>query len=146
MIWRDDLKLTAQFCLLVSLLFLSSCENLFTLEGTIYLKEGERITRLSGTEIYLLDNRIDKIIPENLDEYDSQIKAAIAEYQTKLLQEEVKKNEVILRDTVSQIQKNKLSLENARKLFKENAQDLSDSEKLTNKTELSTQNKNLLIR
>ena len=74
-------KLNLSVLFVLFLFFLTSCEKLFNLEGTIYLKEGERIQRLSGTKIYLLNNGIEKIISGNLDEYKKESKAAIKAYE-----------------------------------------------------------------
>ena len=96
------------FLLIVSLFFLTSCEKLFTLEGTIYIKEGKSIARLSGTKIYLLDNNIDTIISKSLTEYSNESEIAIKKYASKLLQEEIDKNQKQLSNINSQIKKIKL--------------------------------------
>lgn len=129
--------------LFVSLIFLSSCEKLFTLEGTIYLKEGERIERLSGTKIYLLNNSIEKIISNNLDEYKKDSKVAIKTYEKKLLQKEIENKEFALKETISQIKQHKFSYSEAKDHSLKNLKEFTSSEKKTIDAELKIKKENL---
>ena len=129
------------FSLIVSLFFLTSCEKLFTLEGTIYIKEGKSIARLSGTKIYLLDNNIDTIISKSLTEYSNESEIAIKKYASKLLQEEIDKNQKQLSNINSQIKKNKIALSESKKLTEKNLKELSSSAKATEEAELKNKKK-----
>ena len=129
------------FLLIVSLFFLTSCEKLFTLEGTIYIKEGKSIARLSGTKIYLLDNNIDTIISKSLTEYSNESEIAIKKYASKLLQEEIDKNQKQLSNINSQIKKNKIALSESKKLTEKNLKELSSSAKATEEAELKNKKK-----
>ncbi len=136
-------KLNLFVFFVLSFLFLTSCEKLFTLEGTIYLKEGERIERLSGTKIYLLNNSIEKVILSNLDEYKKESKAAIKTYEKKLLQKEIENKEIALKKITSQIRKDKISLGEAKNLVADNLKKFSDSNKKTTDAELKITKENL---
>jgi len=136
-------KLNLFVFFVLSFLFLTSCEKLFTLEGTIYLKEGERIERLSGTKIYLLNNSIEKVILSNLDEYKKESKAAIKTYEKKLLQKEIENKEIALKKITSQIKKDKISLGEAKNLVADNLKKFSDSNKKTTDAELKITKENL---
>ena len=136
-------KLNLSVLFVLFLFFLTSCEKLFNLEGTIYLKEGERIQRLSGTKIYLLNNGIEKIISGNLDEYKKESKAAIKAYEKKILQREIVSKKVALKETISQIEKNKFSVTESKKLSADNLKKYVSSKKKTTDAELKIEKEDL---